>query len=52
MAETRTGGWVMVITALKMVLGLLLGIGVATLLIVLGLGMLFREFRRIESLDD
>jgi len=52
MAETRTGGWVMVITVLKMVLGLLLGIGVAVILIILGLGMLFREFRRIESVDD
>jgi len=34
------------------VLGLLLGIGVAVILIILGLGMLFREFRRIESVDD
>lgn len=52
MAETRTGGCGMVITVLKMVAGLFLGLGAAVVLIILGLGMLFREFRRIESLDE
>lgn len=42
----------MVITVLKMVAGLFLGLGAAVVLIILGLGMLFREFRRIESLDE
>jgi hypothetical protein len=52
MAETRTGWWVMVITVLKMVAGLFLGLAAAVVLVILGLGMLFREYRRIESLDD
>lgn len=52
MAETRTGWWVMVITVLKMVAGLFLGLAAAVVLIILGLSMLFREYRRIESLDD
>lgn len=42
----------MVITVLKMVLGMFLGFGVAVILIILAAGMLWREYRRIESLDD
>lgn len=42
----------MVNTVLKMVAGLFLGVGAAVILIILAAGMLWREYRRIESLDD